>query len=324
MMAAIEVRSVTRTFDVAVRKGIFRRERRIVHAVNDLSFDVEAGSIVGYVGPNGAGKSTTIKMLTGILMPTAGSLRVAGLDPLRQRLVLARHIGVLFGQRVQLWWDLPLRDSFELLRYVYEVPRGTFDSTLRTVRTLLDLDPFLDTPVRQLSLGQRIRGELSAVMLHSPEILFLDEPTIGLDVVARARVREFLQSVNRERGVTILLSTHDLADIEFLSDRIMILDKGEIIYDGDLEALRDREAPETSVIVDFDVPQRPIDVVGVRVERVDGPRQWLSVRRDEISPGELIARLARELPLHDVSIEPPSIESVVRGIYEGRAEADGA
>ena len=201
----IEVEELRKQF--IVRRGRFRRERRVVDAVNGISFRVERGELLGYLGPNGAGKSTTIKMLTGILVPTDGHVRVAGLEPSRKRIELARRIGAMFGQRIQLWWDLPLLDSFELLRHIYRVPADRYAANLTRFRELLELDPFLDTPVRQLSLGQRIRGELTAAMLHGPELLFLDEPTIGLDVVAKQRVRDFLVEINREDGVTV--AAHD-------------------------------------------------------------------------------------------------------------------
>ena len=214
----IEVEGLSKRF--VVRRGRFRRERHVIEAVNEISFRVERGELLGYLGPNGAGKSTTIKMLTGILVPTAGRVSVAGLDQSRKRIELARRIGAMFGQRVQLWWDLPLVDSFELLRHIYKVPSERYRAQLARFRDVLELDPFLHTPVRQLSLGQRIRGELTAAMLHGPELLFLDEPTIGLDVVAKQRVRDFLVEINREEGVTVLLTTHDLGDIERLCERL--------------------------------------------------------------------------------------------------------
>ena len=210
----IEVERLTKQF--VVRRGRFRRERRVVEAVNDISFRVERGELLGYLGPNGAGKSTTIKMLTGILVPTAGTCASPGSSRRGSGIELARRIGAMFGQRIQLWWDLPLRDSFELLRHIYRVPADRYRGNLARFREVLELDPFLDTPVRQLSLGQRIRGELTAAMLHGPELLFLDEPTIGLDVVAKQRVRDFLVEINREDGVTVMLTTHDLGDIERL------------------------------------------------------------------------------------------------------------
>src|SRR5207245_8770445 len=209
-----------------------------------LTFRVEPGSLVGYIGPNGAGKSTTVKMLTGILVPSRGRISVAGLVPTRQRTQLARRIGVMFGQRVQLWWDLPLIESFELLRHIYRIPADVYERNLSAFRQLLDLDAFLRTPVRQLSLGQRIRGELTAAMLHDPEILFLDEPTIGLDVVAKQRVRDFLVEINREQGVTVLLTTHDLGDIERLCNRLLVIDHGSLIWDGGIDELKEAYGAE--------------------------------------------------------------------------------
>jgi ABC-2 type transport system ATP-binding protein len=319
MSTAVEVDGVEKTFTQRLKRGRVRRERRVVRAVDGVSFEIEAGTLVGYVGPNGAGKSTTVKMLTGILVPSAGRISVAGLDPSRQRIQLARRIGVVFGQRVQLWWDLPLRDSFELLRYIYRVPFERWRGNLDTFTELLELGPFLDTPVRQLSLGQRMRGELTASMLHDPEILFLDEPTIGLDLVAKARVREFLAMVNRERGVTVLLTTHDLSDIERLCRRLLIIDHGRVIYDGGLEALIERYGEERTLIVDLEEPAEPIQVPGARVVRVEGPRQWLRFRRKEVSAAQLTAAVAAQAALVDLAIDEPDIEDVVRRIYLDRS-----
>ena len=311
----IELEAVEKTFSVRVKRGKVRRERREVRAVDGISFTIEAGELVGYVGPNGAGKSTTVKMLTGILVPSAGRISVAGLDPSRRRIQLARRIGVVFGQRVQLWWDLPLRDSFELLRHIYRVRFERWRANLDRFCEVLELDPFLDTPVRQLSLGQRMRGELTAAMLHDPEVLFLDEPTIGLDVVAKARVREFLAEVNRERGVTVLLTTHDLADIERLSSRLLIIDHGRVIYDGTIESLIRRYGEERTLVVDLEEPAPPLEVAGARVVRVEGPRQWLRFRRDELTAVQLTAAVAERAGLVDLTVEEPDIEDVVRRIY---------
>jgi ABC-2 type transport system ATP-binding protein len=317
--AAVEVAGVEKRFIQRVKRGRVRREKRVVRAVDDVSFEIEAGSLVGYVGPNGAGKSTTVKMLTGILVPSAGRIAVAGLVPSRQRIQLARRIGVVFGQRVQLWWDLPLQDSFELLRHIYRVPYQRWRANLDTFMELLELDSFLDTPVRQLSLGQRMRGELTASMLHDPEILFLDEPTIGLDIVAKSRVREFLATVNRERGVTVLLTTHDLSDIERLCRRLLIIDHGRVIYDGGLESLIERYGEERTLIVDLEEPADPLQVPGARVVRVEGPRQWLRFRRDSVSAAELTAAVAAQARLVDLAIDEPDIEEVVRRIYLERS-----
>ncbi len=315
-MPIIELEHVRKDFTVHRRAGL-RRERIVVHAVDDVSFSVDAGTIVGYIGPNGAGKSTTVKMLTGILVPSSGRIRVAGLEPTRQRIQLARRIGVMFGQRVQLWWDLPLIESFELLRHIYRVPADRHAANLAEFREILELDPFLRTPVRQLSLGQRVRGELTAAMLHAPEILFLDEPTIGLDVVAKQRVREFLVRANRERGLTVMLTTHDLGDIERLSSRILIIDHGRIVYDGDIDALKDRYGTERILVVDLVDPAPPLEVDGGRVLKVEGPRQWIAFERARTSAAQLTAAVAAKAAVRDLAIEEPDIEDVVRRIYAG-------
>src|SRR5437868_11156531 len=248
METMIEANGLSKSFRIARRRpgllaglrSVVDPQVRVVEAVQALSLRIERGEMIGLIGPNGAGKSTTIKMLTGILMPSAGLVRVAGLDPQRQRRELAGRIGVVFGQRSQLWWDLPLIDSLRLLRYLYQVPEERHAANLGRLRHLLQLDEFLQTPVRQLSLGQRMRGDLAAAMLHDPPVIFLDEPTIGLDVVAKERIREFLLAANRERDVTILLTTHDLGDIEKLCRRVMIIDHGRLLYNGPLEEIRGR------------------------------------------------------------------------------------
>jgi len=306
----IDVEHLSKQF--VVRRGRFRRERVIVEAVKDISFHVERGELLGYLGPNGAGKSTTIKMLTGILVPSSGRVSVAGLDPSKRRIELAKRIGAMFGQRVQLWWDLPLIDSFELLRHIYKVPADRYRTSLARFREVLDLDPFLQTPVRQLSLGQRIRGELTASMLHEPELLFLDEPTIGLDVVAKQRVRDFLIEINRERGVTVLLTTHDLGDIERLCKRLLVIDHGSLIWDGQIDDLKRRYGAERLLIVDLEAAIPPLQIEGARVEKVDGARQWLRFRGPA---AELTARVAASAPLVDLQIAEPDIEEIVRRIY---------
>lgn len=322
-MAVVELTDVQKTFAVyrkrAGAKGLLgrvRRERVSVRAVDGVSFRIEEGEMLGYVGPNGAGKSTTVKMLTGILVPSAGEVRVLGLEPTRQRIELARRIGVVFGQRTQLWWDLPLRESFELLRHIYRIPVERHRANLATFTEVLDLGGFMSTPVRQLSLGQRMRGDLAAALLHDPELLFLDEPTIGLDVVAKARIREFLAEVNQERGTTVLLTTHDMADIERLCKRMLIIDHGRVIYDGDLEVVRKRFGGESTLVVDLWEPGEPVEVEGARVERTEGPRQWLRFRRDDITAADLISEVAGRVRIRDLVIEEPAIEDVVRHIYE--------
>jgi ABC-2 type transport system ATP-binding protein len=258
-------------------------------------------------------------MLTGILVPSSGRVSVAGLDPSKRRIEVAKRIGAMFGQRVQLWWDLPLIDSFELLRHIYKVPAERYRTSLARFREVLDLDPFLHTPVRQLSLGQRIRGELTASMLHEPELLFLDEPTIGLDVVAKQRVRDFLIEINRERGVTVLLTTHDLGDIERLCKRLLVIDHGSLIWDGGIDELRERYGAERTLIVDLEEPEPPLQIEGARVEKVDGPRQWLRFRGPA---ADLTARVAAATRLVDLQLTEPDIEEIVRRIYSaGRRDA---
>jgi len=325
-MSIIAVENLQKTFMVARRRerargplARLRREAVPVPAVDGISFEVERGEMTGYVGPNGAGKSTTIKMLTGILVPSGGHVRVAGLDPARRRIELARQIGVVFGQRTQLWWDLPLHDSFDLLRYIYRVPPERFRANLGSCVDLLDLGPLLNTPVRQLSLGQRMRGDLTAALLHDPQILYLDEPTIGLDVVAKARIRAFLLDLNHSRGTTILLTTHDMDDIERLCPRMLLIDHGHLIFDGALETIRERFGVERTLVVDLEEPAPPIDVAGATVVRVEGPRQWLRFRRSDTTAAELVATLAARTRLRDLTIEEPEIEDIVRRIYSGAA-----
>jgi ABC-2 type transport system ATP-binding protein len=310
----IEVKDLERTFVRRRRSGRLRRTTDTVHAVRDLTFAVEAGEMVGYIGPNGAGKSTTIKMLTGILMPTSGTLRVAGLAPQKDRVELARRIGVVFGQRTTLWWDLPLRDSFALLRRIYRVDAARHRDNLERFVDLLDLHTLLDTPVRQLSLGQRMRGDIVAALLHEPEILFLDEPTIGLDVISKGRLREFLRALNAEHGTTLVLTTHDLQDIEALCDRVIVIDHGTAVYDGGLAGLHQRGGSTRTLVVDLVDEAPPIDVPGATTRRVEGPRQWLTFPADA-SAAPLVAAVAAAYDVADLSIQEPDIEDVIRELY---------
>jgi ABC-2 type transport system ATP-binding protein len=310
----IELDNVAKSFVVRRRAGRLRRTRTAVRACEGISFTVRAGEFVGYLGPNGAGKSTTIKMLTGILTPSSGSVRVAGLDPSRQRTTLARRIGVVFGQRTTLWWDLPLRDSLALVRHLYRVDPADHQRRLAALIDLLDLGPFLDTPVRQLSLGQRMRGDLTAALLHEPELLVLDEPTIGLDVVTKATVRTFLERLNAERGTTILLTTHDLGDIERLCRRVMIIDHGRLAYDGDLDRLRDTADAERMLVVELEGPRPPVEVPGARFVRSDGPRQWLTIASDA-NAATVVADVAARYEVADIALREPDIEDVVARLY---------
>ncbi len=315
-MTVIELDNVSRTFTVSSRAGLLRRTHREVRAVDGISFTVEPAEVVGYIGPNGAGKSTTIKMLTGILVPSGGTVRVAGIDPSRNRVKLARRIGVVFGQRTTLWWDLPLKDSFDVLQKMYGVPRARHRENLAAFVDLLDLGDLLDVPVRSLSLGQRMRGDIAAALLHDPEIVYLDEPTIGLDIVSKAKLREFLARLNAERGTTIVLTTHDLDDIEALCSRVMVIDHGHKVYDGTLAGLRASQGAPRTLVVDLAASLDPIAVDGAEVVKVDGPRQWLSFPASA-SAAPLVAQVAARYPLVDLSVAEPSIEDVIARIYAG-------
>ncbi|NJP68746.1 ABC transporter ATP-binding protein [Streptomyces spiramenti] len=311
-----------KVFTVRRRAGLVRRTRSEVRAVEDVSFRVARGEMVGYIGPNGAGKSTTIKMLTGILTPTAGTLRVAGVEPSRDRTRLARRIGVVFGQRTTLWWDLPLRDSYALARRIYRVEPARFRRNLDRCVELLDLGDLLPVPVRQLSLGQRMRADIAAALLHDPEVLYLDEPTIGLDVVSKSTVRGFLLDLNAERGTTVLLTTHDMTDIEQLCRRVIVIDHGRIVHDGDLALLHGSDGGHRTLVVDLERELPPIYVPGARTVRVEGPRQWLSFPADERA-APLVAAIARDYPLLDLSIREPDIEQVISRLYAGRRGPGG-
>src|SRR6476659_9797658 len=313
-MALIEVEELARTFTVRRKAGRVRRTTDLVHAVRDLSFAVERGEMVGYIGPNGAGKSTTVKMLTGILVPTSGRLSVAGIDPSRHRVDLTRRIGVVFGQRTTLWWDLPLRDSFDLLRRIYRVDPERHRRNLAEFTELLGLGDLMDTPVRQLSLGQRMRGDIAAALLHDPEILYLDEPTIGLDVVSKGRLREFLRSLNATRRTTLLLTTHDLQDIEALCRRVIVIDHGTAVFYGDLSGLHQQGGSTRTLLVDLVYEVAAIDLPGATTKRVEGPRQWLTFPAGA-SAAPVVAAVAASYDVADLSIQEPDIEDVIRQIY---------
>lgn len=309
-------------------RALFSTKRDITRAVNGVNFEVDPGELVGYLGPNGAGKSTTIKMLTGILTPTSGVCRVAGLEPSRDRARNARNIGVVFGQRTQLWYDLPLRDSFEVLADLYNLDRSTYRKRVGLFTELLDLSDFLDTPVRSLSLGQRMRGDLVAAMLHEPSILFLDEPTVGLDVVAKARLTEFIAETNRSSGTTVVLTTHDMDDVERLCQRIIVIDSGTVLYDGDLSRLKERFMPyrflvltlsERSIRRVADLPfatEVETSAVGTVLPY---PERSVVLRFDprEITTPELIARASQVYQVDELSIVEPRLTDVIAQLYDG-------
>ncbi|HZY97622.1 MAG TPA: ATP-binding cassette domain-containing protein [Candidatus Cybelea sp.] len=309
-------------------RSLFSREYEERVAVNDVTFALEPGELVGYIGPNGAGKSTTIKMLTGILVPTSGEVRVAGLVPWKQRKENARNIGVVFGQRSQLYWDLPLVESFELLRAIYGVPRDQYRRNLQEFVDILEMESFMRTPVRQLSLGQRMRGDFAAALLHSPKIVYLDEPTIGLDVVAKEAIREFIARINSERHTTIILTTHDLADVERLCRRIVLIDNGALIYDGDIERIKSEYGRFRTLVVRFSAPiERPVLDGAQLIASEDSSARFRFDRN--MQRADLLVRQASErYSVEDVSLEEPDLESIIRRIYvegyERQSEEDAS
>ena len=319
-MTVIEMRGLRKDFTVRVRAGRLRRTKRTVCAVDGVDLAIEAGEMVGYIGPNGAGKSTTLKMLTGILTPSAGEVRVCGLSPVPQRTRLALRIGVVFGQRSQLWWDLPLRESFVVLRHIYRVPAADHEARLRRCIALLDLGDFLDTPVRQLSLGQRMRGELTAALLHGPKVLFLDEPTIGLDVVSKQAVRSFLAELGASGDVTLVLTTHDLADIERLCRRLVVIDHGRVVHDGTIDDLHARYGSRRRLVVDLDTPLPPgFALPGATLTSIEADGHRASFSLDSMSAGAAVAHLIGAASVRDLSLVEPDIEDVVARLYAATA-----
>lgn len=316
----IEIDELTRRFVVYRKNGTsWRRRRETLTAVDAMSFRVERGAAVGYIGANGAGKSTTIKMLTGILVPTSGRVRTCGLEPVRQRRELASRIGVVFGQRSQLWWDLPLRESFSILAAIHRLDAAAGRERMRHLIDHLEMAGTLDTPVRQLSLGQRMRAEVAAALLHSPELIILDEPTIGLDVVSKQRLREFLRAEREERGTTLLLTTHDMGDIERLCDRVLVVDHGRLVYDGSLTGLGAKVGAQRVLVVDLAQPTAELaDLPGAVLlsSEADGMRQRLAFDAEHITAAQLLAAVSARAEVRDLSIEEPEIEDVVRRVYE--------
>lgn len=329
-MSFIEVRDLHREFRVfkhregvwGAFKDLFQRDYRVLAAVDGVSFTVEKGEFIGYIGPNGAGKSTTIKMMTGILVPTSGEIIANGFRPYADRARYTKSIGVVFGQRTQLWWDIAVVESFKLLRRIYDVPEKDYRERLGFFGELLGLDEFLHTPVRKLSLGQRMRCEMAAALLHNPPIVFLDEPTIGLDLVAKDRIRGFLKDINRTFRTTILLTTHDLSDIEELCRRVIIIDKGRLLYDGALENLRLHLGRRHMISVHLEdrTHREKLEKAlkmgnGITWESLDDLTLRIRYNREQASSADIIRRIINEVPVRDIFVEAEPIEDIIKTIY---------
>ncbi len=330
MLGQVEALDLVKEFRTFKRKeglwgavqDLFSREYMTLRAVDDVSFQIAPGEMVGYIGPNGAGKSTTVKMLTGILVPTSGEVRANGHVPYRERMAYTRTIGAVFGQRTQLWWDIAVVESFRLLKRIYDVSDADYEARMARFDDILAINRYLHQPVRKLSLGERMRCDMVAALLHNPPLLFLDEPTIGLDLLAKENIRQFLKEVNREYGTTVLLTTHDLSDIEELCSRLMIIDHGHILFDGPLDELKRmlwrqtqikfelKDAAQGTAIEAFKLP-------GVDKERLDELTYRLSFDREDFTSGDVIRRVVSTAEIRDIFIEEESIEEIVKCIYTG-------
>lgn len=314
MEPIIEVKNIKKYYKVAKRekglkatiKNLFHRKYEIKKAVNDISFSIKKGEIVGFIGPNGAGKSTTIKMLSGILYPDEGEIKINGFIPYKQRKQYVKNIGVVFGQKSQLNWDLPLIESFELMKYIYKIPEKIYEANLSKFTELLEMKDFIHQPVRQLSLGQRMRGDIVAALLHSPKIVFFDEPTIGLDVVAKEKIRDFVKYMNETEQTTIIFTTHDMQDIEKVCDRLIIIDTGKKIYDGSIAEIKSKYTNSKTIEIWLENGKKEVKTFDV----------------NQTPMNEVMEELFSKYHIKDISICEPEIDGIVRDIYEGRVLLD--
>lgn len=317
----IEAKNLSKEFKSLKRestiKDLFSRSYKTIKALKNVNLKIERGEFVGVIGPNGAGKSTLLKILTGILTPTSGSAKVLGLVPYEKRKENAKNIGVVFGWRTQLWWDLMVKDSYELLKRLYKIPEDRFDENLKTFASILDINKYLKNPVRKLSLGERVRCDLAASLLHDPPVLFLDEPTIGLDVIAKQQMRDFLTKINKEKDVTIIITTHDMGDIEELCERIIIVDGGKKIFDGLINDIKKRFGTERVLVVDFQKPieKNKLKWNGVKVLEIEDNRVFLEIDTRRASVSEIIKKILSKWSIYDIAIEEPEIEEIIRKIY---------
>lgn len=320
----IEVKHINKTFKVQKKKpgmvsaikALFNPSYETIHALKDISFKINKGEIIGYIGPNGAGKSTTIKIMSGILTPDSGTCQINQITPWENRISHVKNIGVVFGQRTQLWWDIPVMDSFELLKDIYKINEKNFHETVALLSETLDLDELLFTPVRQLSLGQRMRCEIAASLLHEPDILFLDEPTIGLDALSKAAVRAFIKTINQLRKTTVILTTHDMSDIEALADRVILIGKGQVLYDGDLKSIKEQYIKSKKLIIDhhqhtFDYERNGVHTIYKSEERLE-----LNIDIQQKKVSEVISELSSQLDIIDMTVEDPSVDDIIIDMYK--------
>lgn len=325
MSSIIKVQNLQKTFKVSKRpKGLpgtianlFVPKYNEKVAVDGINFEIQKGEAVGFIGSNGAGKSTTIKMMSGILFPTRGSVEVMGFNPQKDRRQYVSHIGVVFGQKSQLSWDLPVIDSFELLKHIYKIPEDIYQENLKMFTELLDMNSFIEQPVRQLSLGQRMRADIAAALLHSPDLVFFDEPTIGLDVLAKEKIREFVRYMNKEKHVTMVFTTHDMKDIEATCDRMILIDHGKLLYDGSVEGMISKYGKERKLIVEFENSTVIEPISNVLIEDLENNKKSFSFNSDKVSIKNLISELTSKYSLKDFTVHDMEIEDVVRKIYEG-------
>lgn len=322
----IELKNIKKTYKIAKReaglsnavKALFKREYTKIHALDDISFNIKKGEMVGYIGPNGAGKSSTIKVISGILTPDSGECSINGLTPWKDRKEHVENIGVVFGQRSQLWWDVPINDSFELLKDIYSIDNKTYKNNMDELITMLDIAEVIKTPARMLSLGQRMRCEIAASLIHNPKILLLDEPTIGLDAVSKIAVREFIKKINKEKNTTVILTTHDMQDIEALTERILLIGNGRILLDGSLNELKKKRSPIKKVVLDFKDGQIS-EITGIEglsiISNINGHAE-ISVNTDILSVSDMIKLLSSKLNLTDISVAGTSAEELVVSLYK--------
>lgn len=331
-MSVIEVKNIEKVYRIVIKekgvwnsfKGLIRRRYKEKKAVDGISFQIEPGEIVGFIGKNGAGKSTTIKMLSGILYPNKGSILVDGFIPYKQRKKYVANIGVVFGQKTQLNWDLPLIESFELQKYIYKIPNKTYEENLKKFVELLDMKEFINQPVRQLSLGQRMRGDIAAALLHSPKIVFFDEPTIGLDVVAKEKIREFIKYLNETEGITMIFTTHDMQDIEKVCKRLIIIDGGKKIYDGTVEDIKNQHISNKSLEVEFEEKNPDISRIKylheIKIENIskgENVKKRFTFDVSQCPMNEVMEDLFQQFTIKDIAICEPEIDTIIRDIYEG-------